>query len=221
MPLSTADLKFKLSVKTGAAGNSVAQPLPSTSLGKFISTTEWAGGVLHDLLDVVTSEENAANEAEYRCVFIHNAHPSLALGSPVIWIEAELASGASGAIGVDPTAASTVGSASAQAVEAADENTPPIGVEFSAPTTKGTGLSIGTIPAGQCKAIWLRRTAANSATINDDSFTIRVEGDSEGWVIGVSRKAIWKDEASWGMDFDVLEVRPCLVRDGSMQVLSG
>jgi hypothetical protein len=37
---------------------------------------------------------------------------------------------------------------------------------------------LGDIPAGQCKAIWVRRTAANSAALDVDGAVIRVEGDS-------------------------------------------
>jgi hypothetical protein len=49
---------------------------------------------------------------------------------------------------------------------------------FSSPTTKGTGLALGDIAAGSCRAIWIKRTAANSAALNNDGVTIRIEGDT-------------------------------------------
>jgi hypothetical protein len=178
MAIVAGDILWKLSLKTGSAGNSGAQPDPNASLGKYISTTAWAGGVLHDLFDRVSGDENAASEAEYRCVFIHNNHATLTWQGPVVWISAETAGGAAIAIGIDTTAASAIGASPAQALSVVDENTAPAGVTFSSPTTKGTGLALSDIPAGQCRAIWIRRTAANNAAINNDGGTLQVEGDT-------------------------------------------
>lgn len=180
MAILTTDILFKHSVKTGSAGNSTAQADPNQSLGKYISTTPWAGGTLHDLFDVVSGDENAASDVEYRCVFIHNAHASLTLYNAVVWVSAETAGGCSVAIAVDSTAASAIGGASAQALEVANESTAPNpALTFSTPTTKGAGLSLGNLAAGQCRAIWIRRTAANSSALANDGATIRVEGDTE------------------------------------------
>ena len=54
----------------------------------------------------------------------------------------------------------------------------PAGVTFSAPATKAAGLVIGDIPAGSAKAIWFRRTAANSAAIDNDGVTLNIAGDT-------------------------------------------
>jgi hypothetical protein len=178
MAIVAADILWKLSIKTGTAGNQNAQADPNASLGKYISTSAWAGGVLHDLFDKITGDENAASEAEYRCVFIHNSHASLTYQNVVVWISAETAGGANAAIGVDATAASAIASASAQAAEVTDENTAPASVTFTSPTTKATGISVGNIPNGQCRAIWVRRTATNSAALNNDGATLTVEGDT-------------------------------------------
>jgi hypothetical protein len=178
MPITTSDIKFKLSIKTGTAGNQSAQTDPNQSLGKYISTTEIENATLNNLFDDVSGDENAANDVEYRCFFIHNAHASLTWQNPIIWISEEVAGGASIAIGVDPTAASPIGSSQAQALEIADEDTAPSGVSFSSPTSKGTGLSVGNLSAGYCKAIWVRRTCSNSAAKNNDGATFTVEGDT-------------------------------------------
>jgi hypothetical protein len=79
---------------------------------------------------------------------------------------------------VDTTGVTAKGSASAQAKTVADENTAPAAQTFSSPTTKATGLAIGNIPAGSVAAIWVRRTAANTAAVNNDGVTIRCEGDT-------------------------------------------
>lgn len=179
MAITPTDLLYKFSVKTGAAGNSTAGTAAG-SLGKYISTTQITDNTLNNLFDDVSGDENTASDVEYRCFFVHNAHGSLAWQNAVVWLSAETGGGANIAIAIDDTAASAIGSASAQADEIADESTAPgAGVgSFSSPTSKGAGLTVGTINAGSCRAIWVRRTATNSAALDDDGVTIRVEGDT-------------------------------------------
>lgn len=179
MAILEADILFKLSIKTGSAGNSLAQADVNESLGKYISTTQLTSAVLANLFDTISGDENTASDVEYRCLFIHNAHATLTHISPVVWLSADVAGGATFAVGVDPTAASLIGASAAQAVEVANENTAPAGVVFSAPTTKATGLSLGSIGPGQCKAIWFKRSAANTGAVAVDGATFRVEGDTE------------------------------------------
>lgn len=176
MPIATGDLLYKFSV-AAAAGNTTAGTAAG-SLGDQISTTQITDATLNNLFDDVSGDENAASEAEYRGIFIHNNHGSLTWTSPVLWISGEVAGGAVAAIAVSGTAASAVGSASAQMETIADENTAPSGPTFSAPTTKGTGLALSNIVAGNVKGIWIRRTAANTAALNNDGVTIRCEGDT-------------------------------------------
>lgn len=255
MPIVASDLKMKLSIKTGSAGNSLSQSDVNASLGKYISTTEITDATLNNLFDDVSGDENVALDVEYRCFFFHNAHATLTWQAPKVWLsgprfaaeadddvftstshgladgtavrmEAEktgdtlpggfnnsttyyvrdsaantfkLAASAGGsainvtsdgtgavrkyfgtdeAIGVDTTAASAIGSATAQALEVANESTAPTGVTFSSPVTKATGLSLSDLPAGQCRAVWLRRTATNSSAFSNDGITVRAEGDT-------------------------------------------
>ena len=177
MPIASTDLLFKLSINTGP-GNSTAQPNVNDSLGGFMSSTQVTDATLHNLFDVVTGDENAASDVEYRCIFIHNAHATLALQGAKVWISAEVAGGATAAIALDQTGVVTAGLATAQAERVANENTAPTGETFSAPTTKATGLLIGDIAAGSVQAIWIRRSAANTAAVSNDGVTIRVEGDT-------------------------------------------
>lgn len=176
-PVASSDLKLKLSIKTGAAGNASAGTTAG-SLGKYISTTELVTATSHNLFDIISGAENVASESEYRCIFLHNAHASITAENCKVYLSAEVAGGANTAIGIDPTAASAIGSAGAQAVEIADENTAPAGVVFTAPTTSGTALSIGNLTPGQCRAIWIRRTATNSAAATNDGATLTVVCES-------------------------------------------
>jgi hypothetical protein len=176
MSIVATDLLLKFSV-VAAAGNTTAGT-PAGSLGDQISTTVITDATLNNVFDDVTGDENAANDVEYRGIFVHNNHASLTWIAPVVWISAEVAGGATAALSVDTTAASAVGSATPQMKQIADENTAPATQSFSAPTTKATGLALGDIPPGQCKGIWIRRSAANTAAVANDGVTIRVEGDT-------------------------------------------
>ena len=160
MPIVSADIQYRLS---GGAANSSA----AASLGGAKSSTAVPSG----LFDDVTSAESSAGDTEYRCFYVHNNHGSLSLQNAVIWISANT-TGNRIAIGV--------GSAAINGTEqtVADEQTAPTSVTFSQPASKGAGLSLGTIPAGQHKAVWIRRTIAASTGASNDTYTIRAEGDT-------------------------------------------
>lgn len=178
MAIATSDIVLNGSVVTGSAGDSTAQADPNAWLGKYISTTVFATG-LNGLFDDVSGAENAASTVDYRCVFVKNNHGSLTLTGAKVYMSAEVASGASVAIAVDNIGPVAKGSSSAQAALIASETSAPSGVgSFSSPTTLGAGLALGDIPAGQVRAVWVRRTAANSAALDADGFTLAVGGDT-------------------------------------------
>jgi hypothetical protein len=176
MAITAADIKFKLSV-VAAAGNTTAST-PAAALGDQVSTTEIVDATLHNLFDVITGDENAASDVEYRCIFVHNDHATLTWEAVRVWLSAETAGGAVAAIGLDPAGVTAKGAATAQAATIANEGAAPAGVAFTAPTTKATGLLIGDIPAGSVAAVWIRRSAANTAAVDLDGVTIRAEGDT-------------------------------------------
>lgn len=171
MPIASTDIKTYLS---GGAANTN----PNASLGGVISSTEWTGGTLHDLFDAVTGDENAAQESEYRCIYVKNTHASLTWLGVKVWISAETSGGANAAIGLDPAGVGN-GSTTGVATTIANEDTAPSGVTFSTPTTKAAGLTIGDIGPGQAQAIWIRRTTTNSAALDNDSVTLTFEGDTQ------------------------------------------
>lgn len=167
MPIVANDIKFYLS---GGAGNTDV----NASLGGAISTTEVTTATLHNLFDVVSSAETTSGDVEYRCIYVKNTHGTLSLTSAVAWISSNTPS-------TDTTADIGLGTSAVNGTEqtVADESTAPTSVTFSAPATQGAGLSIGDIPAGQHKAIWLRRTVnAAAAAYSNDSATINVGGDT-------------------------------------------
>lgn len=179
MPISSSDIKIRLSTKSGSAGNSLSQGNVNNSLGKYISTTDIVNSTLNNLFDDISGSENAASTVDYRCVFVYNAHPTLTWTGVKIYLSAEGVGGANISIAIDDIVASVVGDTSAQAAEIANETTAPTGVgSFSAPTTTGAALSIGDLPAGKCRAVWVKRTATNSAAVDSDSVDLTCFGDT-------------------------------------------
>lgn len=172
-----SEILWKYSVVTGSAGNTVAGTA-NGSLGKYVSTTVWAGGAANDLFDDISGAENAASTVDYRGVVIHNNNGANAYQNAGVYISAEVAGGASIAIGADPAAASALGSATAQMATIASETTAPAGVTFTSPTTLGAAVAMGSIPVANVKGLWVRRTAANTSALSADGVTLTVSGDT-------------------------------------------
>lgn len=167
MAIISSEIQYRLS---GGASNAIA----NNSYGGAKSTTSITSGAANNLWDNVSGDEAAAGDVEYRCIYIHNANASLTWENVVVWIDTNT-----------PSTFTTIdiglGAAAVNATETAvaNESTAPAGVTFSAPSTKAAGLSIGNIPAGQHKAIWLRRTVtAGAPAVNSDNVVIRAEGDT-------------------------------------------
>ena len=176
--ITAAEIVFRYTTVAGSAGDSTAGTAAG-SLGKYVSSTAWAGGAANDLFDDISGAENAASTIDYRGIGILNNNASNALQNAVVYVSAETAGGASITIATDNIAASAKGSASAQMALIASETTAPSGVSaFSAPTTIGTGLSLGNIPVANVKGIWIKRAAANTAALSNDGVTIAVTGDT-------------------------------------------
>jgi len=174
-----SEIVTRLTTTAGSAGDSTAQANPNASLGKYASTTAWSGGSANDLFDDISGAENAASTVDYRALAVLNNNAANPLQNAVAYIASEVAGGASIALAADNIAASAKGSASAQLAQIASETTAPSGVgTFSSPTTAGTGVSLGTIPVANVKGLWVRRTAANTAALSGDGFTLGIAGDT-------------------------------------------
>lgn len=167
MPITATDIEFHLS---GGASNSD----PDAALGGAISSTEITDATIANLFDNVSGAEAAAGDTEYRCFYILNNHGSLTLQGAEVWIETNTPSG-------DTSAEIGLGSSAVNGTEqtVADESTAPTSVTFSTAAGQGNALSIGDIPAGEHKAVWVRRTVGSgAAAYNSDSVVIRVQGDT-------------------------------------------
>lgn len=160
MPITSSDLQLRLS---GGAANSN----PHASLGGAKSSEAVPLG----LFDTVSSAESEAGDIEYRCIYVHNNHGSLTLQDAVIWIDTNT-TGNRIAIGLGTSAVN----ATEQTV--ANEDTAPSGVTFSQPANKGAGIALGNIPAGQHRAVWIRRTILAATSASNDTYNLRVEGDT-------------------------------------------
>lgn len=169
MPIQSSDIVYRLS---GGGGNSD----PAASLGGAISSTVVTGSTL---FDTVSGAESAAGDIEYRGVYVLNnysASPSLTLQNARLWIQVNT-----------PSADTTI--AIALAAEGPNATMETIGNESTAPvgspmtftesaTNYATGLLLGDLQAGQRYGFWIRRTVNAAASAFNDSFTIRVEGDT-------------------------------------------
>jgi hypothetical protein len=160
MPIITADFVTRHS---GGASNSSG----NASLGG-IKSANAISAAIDALFDTVSGAESAVGDIEYRCVYLHNANAADTMLGAVVWISANTPlAGSTLAIGV--------GTAAVNATEPtiANESTAPSGVTFTEPGSAGAGLALGDLPAGQHKAIWLRRTiTAGSSSSANDTWTL-------------------------------------------------
>ena len=161
MAIVSTDIQYRLS---GGASNSD----PALSLGGVKSST-----AASNYFDDVSSAEASAGDTEYRCVYVHNNHGTLSLIGAKVFIQTNTPSS-------DTDVAIGLGSSAINGTEqtVANESTAPTGVSFSAPTTFAGGLAIGDLAAGAHRAVWVRRTVNAGAAAYADSFTLRVQGDT-------------------------------------------
>ncbi len=167
---------MRFSTTSGSAGDTTSGTAAG-SRGKYVSTSVWSGNTINDLFPDVSADDNANGVIDYRCVFFLNNNGTLTLSNTFLWLSSQVSGGADIAIGLAPVGAVAKGSGSVQAATIANVNTAPSGVTFSAPTSKGTGLNMGNIAAGQVYGIWIRRTATASGSISSDGATLHIAGE--------------------------------------------
>lgn len=185
-----SDILFKLSAPGASAGNTVSGTA-GNSWGNYISTTQLSNTPLDNLFTDITGAQNAANQVDYACVFIHNNTASgNSMLNTVAWIPLSLfvAGGATVALAADTFSPSAIGSSSQQAVKITANTNAPVGVSgWVSPTNTApaspsytNGIQLGTIAPGFCVAVWVRRSAQNTAPVNNDGFTLEVDFDTMG-----------------------------------------
>jgi len=170
MAIAASDIELRIS---GGASNTD----PDAALGGAISTV--GGGVVvtnvqNNVFDDITSAEASAGTTLYRGLYYKNNHGSLSYQTPVIWFSSQTSSG-------DTSAEMAIAGEAKNVAEEiiASETTAPSGESFSAPASKGAGLSLGTLDAADYKGWWLKYIVNSSAAAVLDSMTTDVEGDSD------------------------------------------
>lgn len=163
MPIVAAEIQYRLS---GGAANTD----PNASLGGAKSTTVLSSAQ-NGFWDLITSAEATAGDTEYRCFYVHNANATLTLQAPRIWI-ATNTTGNRISIGIGTSATN----GTEQTI--ANESTAPTGVTFTQPTDFTGGIALADIPAGQHRAVWIRRVIPAAAGASNDTYTLRVQGDT-------------------------------------------
>jgi hypothetical protein len=164
--ISAANLKWYLS---GGAGNTD----PLASLGGVRSTTEVTPSTIWD---TVTGAETTPGDVEYRCIFFRNEDANAGgLIDAVVWIDTNTPGGDDISIALD-----LAGKNSAADTVASEGEAPSPALTFVAAATKGAGLSLGTLAQNDYYAIWMKRNVpALTGAYNSDTFTLKVEGDSQ------------------------------------------
>lgn len=156
MSIISADFTLRLS---GGASNTDG----NASIGG-IKSSQVVSSSVDTLFDAVSAAEAASGDTEYRCVYLHNANATDTMTNAVLYISSQTGS-------ANTSLEVGVGAAAVNATETAvaNESAAPSGVSFSAPSTVGAALSLGSIPPGQHKAIWLKWTVdpAAAATASD------------------------------------------------------
>lgn len=168
MSIAAADIKYRLS---GGAANSDV----NASLGGAKSSVDLVDNTDNNLFDDVSGDEHTAGDTEYRCIYVHNGHGSLSLTGAKVWRSAH-------SPGSDTVVAIGVGTAAVNGTEqtVATEADAPSGVTFStAATDRASGLALGDLPAGQHKAVWIRRVvSAGSTPQAAASVSVQAGGDT-------------------------------------------
>lgn len=170
MAITATEIVQRLS---GGATNTVA----NDALGGAMSTV--GGGIIttasdNNLFDDVSGAEASAGTTEYRGFYIENTHGTLTWQGVFVWVDGDTTSADDE---LDIALADEAVNVAMEVI--ADETTAPAGPAFTHPTTKGTGLSIGDIPPGEFKGIWVRRVVTGgAAAIEGNSGSIRFEGDT-------------------------------------------
>jgi hypothetical protein len=186
----SSDILFKLSAPGATTGNTNSGTA-GNSWGNYISTTQLSATPLDNLFTDITGAENAASQVDYACVFIHNNTSSgNSMLNTVAWLPQSLfvTGGANVALAADTFGTSAIGTSSQQAVKITANTNAPAGVSgWVSPTSTApsspsytNGIQLGTIAPGYCIAVWIRRSATNSAPVNNDGFSLEVDFDTMG-----------------------------------------
>lgn len=150
MPIASNEIKLLRSASTNSLGG---------------ARTSTDAGV--SLFDTVGEVESGAGRVEYRCVYVQNTDPAIALKAAALSVQVDSSSPSTAvAVGVGISGVN----GSEQIIAA--ETVAPAGVSF------GGSANLGDIPPLGSRAAWIRRTVtAGAAARQVDAATLRVTGD--------------------------------------------
>ena len=185
MAVQDSDIKSYL---TGAGGDGGSQSDPNAALGNYRSSSEIADAVANNLYDDVSDAERVAGDTEYRCYCIKNTNGTDSLLNPKVYIEVDTGNAEDDiSFSVEVP---TGGDVNGNAQTIANESTAPtVGVgnvsAWSDATSKVTGVGVNqgshdsNLDAGEIIFVWLRRViSAGASGANNESVTVRIEGDN-------------------------------------------
>lgn len=165
-----SELQVRLS---GGANNSDV----NASLGGAKSSVSLISLNVNNLFDDVSSVEALSGDTEYRCVYFHNANTTNSAITWKAWIYSNTTS-------PDTRIEIGLGSAAINGTEQTviNESTTPTNVTFvSTPISEQSALSLGTVPPGQSKSVWIKRiVTAGSAAFTNDTAVLRHKCETRG-----------------------------------------
>lgn len=153
---------------------------PHASHGGVRSDRDVTSAKIDGLFRSVGASEASAGSTKFRCIYVRNNHPTDSITSVVIWFVSQTSSADTDmSMRLDGGGVGDGKTTGVAQVET-DEDTPPYPLgQFTAPSTSGTGLSIGTLAAGECHAVWFKRVVNASASADvRDTCEIGIEGDA-------------------------------------------
>jgi len=175
MPVAAADLEWRYTIPSAAAGDTDAQPDPDDSLGGWISTTEIVDNIAGNGFDDGTLAENAAMDVEYRAWARVNTHATDTWIGVRVFIDSESVD-PDHAIGLDPTGVVAADSGTQQGAIIATEGDAPAGVTFSTVYDFTNGLVIGDVGPGEGFVLWVRRSLVGGSAVADAFGRLRCRG---------------------------------------------
>lgn len=176
MAIIATDLKYFKSATSSSTGNTNGRTIDS--LGGAITTTELISGTLHDLFDSVSSSEAANGRVEYRCIYLKNDNATQTLYDAITWINTA-AAGTNTTIEIAPDPAAddqTPAIILADEVDSTDQLTTI--TNWTTAPSAASSVSIGDVPSGRAKAIWIRRSITAGQAAITDSCSISFLGDT-------------------------------------------
>jgi hypothetical protein len=164
-----------------ASGGYSAPGSVYNSNGRFCSTTQLNTTVaLNNLFPDLTGPQNAALMTDYQCLFVYNTDDTDTMANIWAWIPASSVTGPlQWKVGADDTGVSSYNSGVAQAGYITSPTIAPATVStwYSPSASAAGGAQMTSIGPGQVAALWISRTATNSAAFANDTFNIQVTFD--------------------------------------------